>query len=114
MAKFVDSPLDILVGVYNREYGKPVDIFIIDRETVESYEKGAKGVTFFDEDDKAVEIVISADQTLMQILDVIAHELAHTIAGFEAGHNEEFKKVYQNLNRLYTKEIERLDREYAD
>jgi Zn-dependent peptidase ImmA (M78 family) len=46
-------------------------------------------------------ILIHHDQTPTQMIDVIAHELAHVICGLESGHNDGWENTYGRIFTLY-------------
>lgn len=48
-------------------------------------------------------ILIHVNQTIPQMLDICAHELAHAISGFESEHNDKWKSVYESLNTEFNK-----------
>jgi len=58
------------------------------------------GVTIFG-DDGSIVISISPRITITQSLEILAHELAHVIAGAEENHGERWEEVFANIQKKY-------------
>lgn len=106
-----DNPLYIMVDIFNEN-------FVIDSEGREievevSFSTGSdfKGCTWFDDDGKAYAIDIEVNQSMVQILDILTHELAHVVTGCyedEHYHSEEWEIVYNTLHDLYCVKLDEL------
>lgn len=104
MIKFV-SPIVFLIDIFTEKYpNKDASVELVSKM------EGCYGETCFANDGK-VYIQIDVKQSIEQILDILAHELAHLQAGIEADHGEQWKKVYDNLvfefNKRYLQEVEK-------
>lgn len=51
-------------------------------------------------------ISISSELTIENSLEILAHELAHVIAGLEADHNDEWKHIFSKIHRQYNEDNE--------
>lgn len=109
MLKIKNNPIDILFEVVEENYPQITKkISTIGFALIEK----AFGVTQFN-DDGSIEIYISIYKKRKQKMDfetateLLAHELAHAISGIEAEHNEEWERVFDELNKLYYERIEK-------
>ena len=64
------------------------------------------GRTLFVDDSDLALIEINKDCTLEAALEVLAHELAHVIAGPEADHGPRFKETFDQIYDLWTNKME--------
>lgn len=96
------DPFGLLLRLYD-ESCCPVDVTV---EFVAQLQKqeGGWGRTHF-HDDGTAEIHIDGDCPVAGAVDVLAHELAHIIAGFEAGHGKAWEQAYSELHRRYGEHI---------
>jgi hypothetical protein len=103
---FVNNPLDIVVGIVTKKYP------LLDAEIwFADYDKLIHGLGFTQFPEKRkdpIKITINVDQTMIQCTDVLAHELAHAIAGQKAKHSKKWKKVYDWINDRYCEEVEKI------
>ena len=74
------------------------DFSIIAQEEIASV--GAAGATKF-EDGKKPTVYLNPDQPFMQLVQTLAEELAHVVAGPDAGHGPEFGKALDLLSIRY-------------
>lgn len=58
-------------------------------------EEGAWGRTHFDEDSPLIEL--DGNCPVAGAVDVLCHELAHVVVGYEAGHGDLWRLVYETL-----------------
>ena len=58
-------------------------------------EEGAWGRTHFDEDPPLIEL--DGNCPVAGAVDVLCHELAHVAAGYEAGHEDSWRRGYETL-----------------
>ena len=68
---------------------------------------GEWGLTFWPDDNSGVIVEISSHLKVMHIPEVLAHELAHVISGYDAGHGERWKDVFDKIHEKYCEIIER-------
>ena len=86
VAKFACDPFNVLLSVFGRQSEAAVTVvWVSDLHA----EEGAWGRTHFDSNPIIIELDV--DCPVRGALDVLAHELAHVIAGFEAGHGPEWE-----------------------
>ena len=106
--KIINNPIDILFSVFEKEY--PNEAKKINKIVFGKVDKGF-GATIFNDD--GIDIVISPtlrkgkDITFTVATELLAHELAHVIAGYEAGHGELWEKHFERLFELYGIEAEK-------
>ena len=67
---------------------------------------GICGYTFFPDDGSTPEIRISAHIPYVRVVEIIAHEVAHVIAGAKAGHGDGWHKVFGAIKEEYTRIVE--------
>ena len=99
-----DNPLSIMVDIFNENFCVDMQGREIEVEICFSSGMDFKGCTWFDDDGKPYIIDIEANQSMAQILDVLAHELAHVVTGCyddEHYHSQEWQIVYDTLHDLY-------------
>ncbi|MEN6292865.1 MAG: hypothetical protein ABFD07_12725 [Methanobacterium sp.] len=94
---FVNNPLDIIVEIVTKKYTK-LDVKIWIAEF--NHKKIGLGWTQFPKN-KSIEIVLWQGMTIMQCTDILAHELAHAIAGSKANHNKKWKLIYTWIHKQY-------------
>lgn len=58
------------------------------------------------EPDEIPVIAISSSLTMETSLEILAHELAHVIAGPEAGHSDEWRDIFSKIHDQYNKDNE--------
>ncbi len=68
--------------------------------TVEE-ERHAKGITNFPTDGSTPVIVVNLDVPLRYVPEILAHELAHAVAGKDAEHNTEWENVFENIHKKF-------------
>ena len=101
--KIINNPIDILLSVFEKEY--PSEAKKINKIVFSKIDKGF-GATLFN-DDGSVDVFISPTLrrgkaiTVEIAAELLAHELAHVIAGYEAEHGEVWEKHYDRLYELY-------------
>ena len=106
--KILNNPIDILFSVFEKEY--PNETKKINRIVFGKVDNGF-GATIFN--NAGADIVISPtlrngeDIPLTVATELLAHELAHIIAGYEEGHGEVWGKHFERLFELYSIEAEK-------
>lgn len=105
--KIENNPIDRLLLIFEKEY--PNQAKNISRLYFGKVDKGF-ACTLWNDD--GISIVISPiikkkkDITFVVATELLAHELAHVVAGYDAGHNEEWEKHFYRLFELYEKSWE--------
>lgn len=101
----MNNPIDMLLEVMDKHYPDlKVDIYFGEQET-NGVDK--LGVTIFPDDGSRPVIEVNPDIPLAHIAEIIAHELAHVIAGVEAGHGEEWESEFENISTLFFGEFQK-------
>lgn len=100
--KIKNNPIDILLSIFEQNYPDIAEhIKTIEFAIVED----GFAVTVFNDDGIRIYIspVIKNEEpiTFEVATELLAHELAHAIAGEEAEHGEEWEKTFDKLNNLY-------------
>ena len=60
------------------------------------------GITDFLNDNKVV-IYIDPQLSVENAVEILAHELAHVVAGVENEHNKKWEEVFENIHKEYEK-----------
>lgn len=109
MIKIRNNPIDILLNVFERTFPQTAQLIkCIEFAVVDE----GFACTLFNED--GIRIYISptikddAPITLEVATELLAHELAHAIAGAEAEHGVVWEAQFDKLNELYEQEAMRL------
>lgn len=111
--KIQNSPIDILLKVFRREYPETasrVRSIAFGKTT----DKDAFAETIFaDDGSNEIHIVLSttvkgrAEITFTIATELLAHELAHAVVGASAGHDEMWESVSDRLFELYNEEAQK-------
>ena len=111
-----DNPLSVMVDIFNEKFCVDMQGREIEVEICFSSGMDFKGCTWFDDDGKPYIIYIEVNQTIVQILDVLAHELAHVVTGCyeEEHHNTAWEIVYNTLHDLYYEKANELYEDVKD
>jgi len=95
MIRFL-NPLGVLKEVFEQEYPDyNCEVHFVENQ------KNSLGETFFPDDGGDPIIQIGAEKTIPQMLDIMAHELAHVVAGITAEHGKEWENIYNNIYKVY-------------
>jgi len=62
---------------------------------------GAWGLTFWPDDDSEIIIEISTHLKVKHVPEILSHELAHVIAGYDSGHGKQWREVFDNIHKHY-------------
>lgn len=97
MFKINNNAIDIVLEAASKLYPETkADIWF--GEIDEGY-----GCTTFPDDGGIPQIIISIKTPLEGIPEIIAHEIAHVIAGVNAEHNIEWDKIFTRIQDKYIK-----------
>lgn len=107
--RIINNPIDLLLSAFEKEYpeaARKIDVIAFG-EVDEGFAE-----TVFSDDGRA-DIILSAkvkndaEITFSIATELLAHELAHVIAGAEAEHGEEWEKHFDRLFELVGIEAEK-------
>jgi len=109
MSFYIDNnPVDVLLKVCNDLYPEfDAEIYLMSSEAIDKFykESGGEGKAPFGitvgEDNDNYDILIDANVPYMALIEVLSHEIAHVVAGFEAEHGEEWEKVFSEIHGAY-------------
>lgn len=98
--KMVNDPFRRIIRIVRGRYPKTkARIHFVEQRTI----KGCAGKTLFP-DNGHPEVVISASIPVWGAVDVLAHELAHVVAGPKAKHGPRWRKVFKWIHGEWMKE----------
>lgn len=117
MIKYELNPFNLILDVCNKLYPDTKAQIIFsppgDFETmVKEYnvplddEELPCGFTFFPDDDTQPLIVINSDIPCHAAIEIISHEIAHVIAGYDAGHGGLWQVEFDKIHQAYCKAYE--------
>lgn len=93
------DPLHDLIEVFDRLYPDHSAQIVFGGELKEGH-----GVTIFGEG--VPQVVISAELPYLHCAEILAHELAHVVAGHDADHGPEWEAAFESLHAGYIAKIE--------
>lgn len=100
---FENDPFELLNKAFRNLYPEKEYKACFLQDIRDSHGEIAHGFTQFD-DSGIPKIAISAELTIIDAVEIFAHELAHVADGGKSVHGEkweqEFEKLYQEYNRL--------------
>ena len=101
---FQNSPFEMLAEAFRRLY-PDVEYMAFIEPHIREGENGEKvyGLTDFDEDSGAITIFIDSDLSIVNAIEVFAHELAHAAVGVEHDHDEAWEGAFDALFEEYNK-----------
>jgi Zn-dependent peptidase ImmA (M78 family) len=114
LIKYDINPFEIILEVVNRCYPTfDAKISFVPEEDFEEMMKRwgatdtevkeACGVTMFDDECKTTIICINASIPCYAAVEVIAHEVAHVVAGVDAEHGEKWENEFNKIHIEYSK-----------
>lgn len=101
--KIINNPFDILSEIMD-EYYPDVDCEVLFGKQMTDG-KEHFGCTLFPDDGSTPIVEIYPSLSVSDATEVLAHELAHVIAGEEAEHGEEWDKVFHTIHRLFEEKL---------
>jgi hypothetical protein len=95
------DPIRDLIKVFERLYpDHDAEVaFCVDNDVVD----GACGVTVFGAG--CPQVMLPADLPYVHCTEILAHELAHVVAGEDDGHGEKWKAAFDALHAGYLEEV---------
>ncbi len=101
---FINDPFRILKEIIADDYPEVECEVYIGEQFVDG--KETFGCTIFPEEEgEKITVEIHYSLSIENATEVLAHELAHVIAGQEAEHNEEWEKAFTDLNNKFTDKL---------
>jgi Zn-dependent peptidase ImmA (M78 family) len=120
MLKLEINPWEIIINVVNRLYPYfsatisflPPDEFKAALQSTQTDQpcigkEDACGFTFFEPDQNPI-IMIDSNIPCQHSVEIIAHEVAHVVAGVKAGHGKKWEAEFERIFQAYGKEHERI------
>lgn len=100
-AKMDFDPFGLLLKIFN-ESGCRANV-VVEFVSGLHEQEGAWGRTHYPDTKGPIEIHIDGECPVSGAVDVLAHELAHVMAGFRCGHGGKWGRAYAGLRREYEK-----------
>lgn len=103
---FVNDPFPALFEAFECLYkdAESVEIHLVmpeDFDLTGDDGEPAVGLTLFPDDGGEPVIYVSAELPFYNVVEIVAHEMAHVIAGQDAGHSDEWEKAFSEIHMLY-------------
>ena len=116
MLKFLENPHQILLDVINELYPDiNADIIFIDEESYKEFapeDKELYGCITLPDNLETPMMVICTSAAYTATIELIAHEAAHLVRGCiedgTGGHDEEWRSVFENINKAYCQKVEEI------
>lgn len=96
--EFWNNPFDLLIEVMKEEYPDAKADIYFGQTAVDG--KDTFGVTIFPHKENDLQrpaIEIYYDLPLPGSVEILAHELAHVVAGIEEGHGPKWEEIFENI-----------------
>lgn len=104
---FQNDPFATVFQVFQRLY-PAAECDVIWTEQLRDEEGGVVYgmTTFHDGDDEIPLVEISAELTVQDAVEILAHELAHVAVGVGAGHGPKWEKAFKKIHEEYLNMME--------
>lgn len=103
---FKNDPFAVVYRAFNTLYtGKECVCYLHDELRDPESGEPVFGLTNFGDDGK-IRVYVSAELSVSDATEVLAHELAHVAVGIEHKHDEEWEKEFENIFLEYTRIFE--------
>jgi hypothetical protein len=104
--KFINNPFNTLLEIMEENYpNAECDIYIGESMTdgIETF-----GCTLFPEEIgyNWTVVEIHHSLSLTDAVEILAHELAHVVAGVDAEHNEEWESVFDHIHKEFQRKLD--------
>lgn len=103
------NPFEMMLEILHEHYPDfGAEIFFVPPEALVNEGEGDKpcwGLTAANRNDGMV-IYINHEIPACHSVEIIAHEAAHIIAGFDQEHNEQWEAIFSRLHELYEEKYE--------
>ena len=113
----LNDPIPILFEIFSKLYenADKIEVWYADDEFIKSDdEEQGQGVTVFPDDGSEPVIYVSTSLTIKYLPEILAHEMAHVIAGYIEGHGDVWNEAFDKINAMYNGIIENKELEYDD
>ena len=97
------SPLFEAFGCFYKDADK-IEVYLVMPDEFDLYGDDGEpvlGFTLFPDDGGLPVIYVSAVLPFNNVVEVVAHEMAHVIAGQDEEHNEEWEQAFADIHLLY-------------
>lgn len=94
MINWINTPLDDVIQSVSNLYGELNCDIVFDPEL--RNRENVYGLTNFFEDGTIL-IELDTESSLNIIVETLAHELAHVVAGVDAEHGDKWEEVFENI-----------------
>ena len=103
---FVNNPFPALFEAFEclYKYAESVEVYLVMPEEFDlTGDDGetAVGLTLCPDDGGEPVIYVSAELPFYNVVEIVAHEMAHVIAGQDAGHSDEWEQAFSDIHMLY-------------
>lgn len=112
MFKIINDPIKCLLDTVNKMYPE-VDCEIQYDDSMNMYEDEF-GCTIFPDDGSKPYIVLNPELNIGNLVEIIAHEVAHVIAGKEAEHNDKWQIIFDEIYNAFQEDFTNLFLEYKE
>lgn len=99
MTTFLIDPLHLVVEVAERRYGR-VDVLV-------QFDSGLEypGCTEFGDPDETPIITLNPNIPFYAVVEILAHELAHVLAGESEEHGEAWEEVFSRIHEDFEEAV---------
>ena len=116
MINYKCNPVNIVISVI-KEYYPNIKATIIFTSRLKGIEENECGCTTFPTNPSIPPLIeLASNLPMSAIADVLSHEFAHIIAGYEAQHNDTWKHIAQKIlefsNIAFKKEFKKINNLY--
>lgn len=109
MIKYKINPFELIVDVCNKLYPSLVaDIYFVPTDVMyeilkdnDSHEQEAFGIALQSKDGDRHVIYVNSDIPTHCCIEVVGHEVAHLIAGYERDHDDTWNSEYEKIHDAY-------------
>lgn len=105
-----NDPLPSLFEAFNTLYSdsENIEVWFTDPSLIkDDYGVPGKGVTVFPHDGSDPIIYLDKSLPIENVTEILAHEMAHVIAGPDAGHGDRWSNAFDALKYLYDEDMKR-------
>jgi len=108
MIEFYDPLVDVIQATVNL-YGDVDAIIQYHPELKRSWKPSLRfgrrvcGETYFPDDEATPVISLNPDIPLKHIIEILAHELAHVVVGYDRDHDSDWKYAFDRIHDEYLK-----------
>lgn len=105
-ANIINDPFPALFEAFGTLYkdADKVETYLVTADEFDLYGddgEPALGFTLFPDDGSYPVIYVSAELPFKDVVEIVAHEMAHVIAGQDAEHDETWEQAFSDIHLLY-------------